>query len=362
MNLKEEIKSLIVELEKPYPADNLISSYKDFLAVRDNLKFYQVNINVLNSLLDLTVELWHTKKRISRLSLYENIKKYLFTISDYKKVSTPQIKVSNLSDEIIEKLFLLFKNSFSPPDGFSSTQTSQVQRLSNSMLIGMKLSVDAQKWLCYNVSKSELIKNRLLRYPAKSDTISKWAKENFFSNLVRNRRPEITSWIIDENPEFEIEKETLIDDFEYLNNQDKDAIKAFEDEMEAVMAIERDLTNILPKSNTKYLGYTDDLHTITPLPELKLQRRFYPTIIDTSKNYPDVTTDIPDFEMMRKYFYKELAEHFKRTMLWAIAYSRLENSEKSRLLPQYYCKQTHNTYLNICRKYKLVEALDFLNS
>jgi len=74
---KYQIRNAIFEIQKPYPADDLIVSYRDFLKYRDVLRFYQYNERVLGHLVDLTVELWGSKERVSQASLLQVTKRYM---------------------------------------------------------------------------------------------------------------------------------------------------------------------------------------------------------------------------------------------------------------------------------------------
>ena len=71
-----EINRAITELENTYPSNNLISCYQDFLKHRDFLHLYQYNEKVFISLIDLTLNLWNSDKRINRASLISVTKKY----------------------------------------------------------------------------------------------------------------------------------------------------------------------------------------------------------------------------------------------------------------------------------------------
>lgn len=355
-----EIQKAIFEIENPYPKDDLITCYKDFLKVRDFLPYYKYNINVLMALLDLTSELWYTQKRINRISLLESIKWYGY--STLHRVGNPVIiaESSKMPVEFNIKMFSLFKNCFEGKNSLSPNQLEVAKKICNSILINAILEDTDVNWLCKNVATSNMILNRILRFPCKSEIISIWAKENYFQDEYRIRRAEIVGWILDEDPDFEIEKQTLIDDFEYFNMIDAKAIIDYENEFNATQIIERDLKGILPPH--KRPNYDSNLpiytsNSIVSIPSLKLTRRPFSVQIDLSKN---PLGGVPDFEKMSEIFYQNIEITLKVSMLWSIAYSRLPDNKKSELLKKYYSDEVYWTFYKICRKLKLLGPLKWL--
>ena len=73
---KKDLQSLILKYDKPDAPDDLILTYQDFLRVKDFLIYYPFNPVVFQNLLKLTIDLWTSNKRISRLSLLQGIKRY----------------------------------------------------------------------------------------------------------------------------------------------------------------------------------------------------------------------------------------------------------------------------------------------
>ena len=96
---KNQVLKAIAEIDHIYPKDNLIRNYKDFLSIRDYLPYYQYNHKVLESIINLTYELWGSNKRINRTSLVSSARQY------YNKKEVNQI----LSEPISFKIFELFK-------------------------------------------------------------------------------------------------------------------------------------------------------------------------------------------------------------------------------------------------------------
>lgn len=362
MNKKRKIEILraIAEIENPYPKDDLILSYSDFLKVRDYLGSYQFNPIVFNNLTNLANDKWNTEKRISRLSLLQKIKQYLHqdaTREYYSKNIKPNFQ---LKVETRKSLFNLFRKTFEERNYISHKQLDEARKICNNVLINLELTPTEEEWLCSNILLSELILNRALRYPIKSEVISNWAKSNFQNDILRSRRAELLSWIIDQEPTFEIDQQILIDDFEYLNQSDLQAIQNYDDEITANKIIEQELSEYLPKK-THYDLFDSTYHEERidlSVPELKLSKRPYGVIIDTSKEYP---VSIPNFEKLREEFDTNLPTHQKVTMIWAIAYSRLDNTLKYSLLKKYYSNDTYYSIFRVCKRTKNIELLKWIS-
>ena len=75
-NRRQELRKAITKMEVPFPKDDLIITYADFLQVRDHLRDYQFNSRVFGHLLTLANDLWNADHRINRLSLLVCIKQY----------------------------------------------------------------------------------------------------------------------------------------------------------------------------------------------------------------------------------------------------------------------------------------------
>jgi hypothetical protein len=361
--MKQRLLSIqreIVQLEKPYPKDDLIKSYKDFLLIRDFLPFYQFNIKVLDSLVDLACTSWHAEERVSRTSLLTTIKRYLKTSNVEIGSAFSRNKPTPLTIEVRLKLFKLFQCCFETPGRLSKKQSTEAKGIANSILMNLCLDPAAEKWLCKNVDQSEHILNRVLRYPIKSKVITQWAQQAATANTYRLRRAELTGWIIDVQPDFTLDKQTLIDDFEHLNAVDKKAIKKYETAIATNLLIENALDHIsseykFPKPPIQ--REEGDLEFITTYPDLKLSKRFYNVPRD---NANIISSEIPDFDTMRNTFYKNIDTTFKITMLWSIYYSRLDMPLKSELLKKYYCEETYLSFFKICRRLESLELWAWL--
>ncbi|HTO15449.1 MAG TPA: hypothetical protein VLZ83_06745 [Edaphocola sp.] len=359
---KIQLQRSIIELENPYPKDDLILSYSDFLKFRDYLSYYQFNPILFDNLVKLANDKWNTEQRISRLSLLLKIKQYYHitqkdtTIGYYTRKTKANFQIPIGTRKSV---FNLFKKVFEESQYLNHKQLDEARSICNNILINLQLTPIEEKWLCANFPLSELILNRVLRYPIKSKVISNWAKNNFQNKLLSHRRAEHISWIIDQDPKFEIDQQTLLDDFEYLNKKDRQAIKDYDDEMTANRIMEQELGEFLPKkmyfslftANNQEEGF--DLS----VPELNLSKRPYPMVIDSFKEYP---VSIPNFKALKQFFHTNLPIHHKLTMIWAIGYSRLDNDIKYSLLKKYYCDETHYSIYKVCKRTENIKLLKWI--
>ena len=353
------IQKEIMELKKPVAPDNLIGGYKDFLQHRDYLHCYQYNSAVLESLLELTLALWHSDKRINRLSLLTVMRRYAFRYEKNTRNSPPMSQADKKNSAIAQKIFQLFVCAFQSPNPLPEGQREYTKRICNTMLKEQTLDYAALTWLCDHAAESELILNRLLRYPEKSERISKWAEENFNAPLIRLRRPEITGWVLDRNPEFELSNQTLIDDFEWANEKDVQTIKNHEDEIGAAALLNEELDGIIPSK----FDMDPWLGDISGEPDFIISRPREPHLV--SRHYPVPVVMVEDYhrldlEKLRDKFYGRIDSNLKVTMLWSIAYSRLDKVQKTELMKKYYSEETYYTFFKICSRYGMKELLIWL--
>ncbi len=345
-----DINKAILKIENPFPNDNILSSYSDFLKLRDYLHYYKYNPKVLLALLQMTASLWKSEKRINRLSLMQSIKRYGF-----------KDKTETIPLEARQLVFELFRLSFNESDSLNPKQIDEIRKLSNYNLINLELSEQEETWLTEYAFNANAILNRALRYPIRSAVISKWVRDHFYDNRLRNRRAELLSWVLDEVPDYEIAQEILVDDFEYLNSSDIKAIKEYEDELDACKIIGTELSDFLPKKTLwNFLSdkepETEPTHFSSP--ELKLSKRFYGIPLDSSKfEYP---VSIPDFDKLRNEFYSTIDRTYNITMLWAVYYSRLDNNLKTTLFKKYYSEDTYYTFFKLIKKMNNIDLLKWL--
>ena len=83
-------------------------------------------------------------------------------------------------------------------------------------------------------------------------------------------------------------------------------------------------------------------------------KRFYP-VPKNFNSYFDV--DVPDYPKLVLQFNQNVDLYLNSTMLWAVAYSRLDKKLKIQILRQYYTEENIKTYISIAKQYILPEIL-----
>lgn len=338
----KEVALLLCEFERPSAPDTLIKSYQDFLDVRDYLPHYRFNLKVLKALVSLTLGLWHTEKRISRLSLLVSIKRYGFP----REKNGRPVK-NKYSKEFNHQIFLLYRNVYEASEHIIQTQLSQAKQICNFLLIGAPLPDEDLLWLQSNLHLDNRRMNRLLRYPEKSTVISNWVLKHYVGDLFSTRRAEATGWVLDEQPDFVIKKDLLINDLLNINELDRKAIEAFENGMD-FHAVLREINN-----------GGDDKVAIKPQEDVEL------TLVRRNYAIPKKDSDfsyngLPDFENIVEDFVSNIDSHHSASMLWAIAYSRLASSTKMRLLKKHYMPESHHSFMKIAWRYRYSGLLRWL--
>ncbi len=352
------IQRAIAEINNPYPQDSFIINYKDFLKHRGSLPFYKFNPNIFENLLDLSLSSWHTTERISRLSLLENIRRYSRDEESRSAYLNSNRKLSSLQLGVKKKLFLLFRNCFEEAQVLTEKQLPEARKICNSLLLNIDLEEVEEKWLVTNYTLSPLILNRLLRYPKRSKIITAWGKEHYHDDNLRNRRAELLSWFLDEEPSYSLDPMTLLEDFNYFNEQDKNAVL----EVKETFELNRLLAEQLGKNEVSdrifdIPGIDLDQESDLELKSLKLSKRFYnvPTLFSE-----DYFENFPDFDKLENHFNQNLDTFLRVTMMWGIGYSRLNKEQKSDLLIRYYSQEAEITFFRICQRCKLLGPLEWL--
>ena len=339
---KKEIQNRILEYDTPDAPDDLIVTYQDFLKVRDFLFYYPFNPVVFKSLLKLTVDLWISDKRISRLSLLKALKGYYSRYCDksvnrYNRAASKH-KSDSFPDEIKALIFHLFKLTVKDDRFITPLQVGEARKAANHLLIGMTLPDKDIKWLCDNAFVSEQVLNRVLRYPCKSEIITGWVKKNFENDQLRTRRYELIGWLLDYDPDYVINESTLLYDYQHFVGLDINELRQFyrkELGSFAITTISGDSTNIINFSFRIYGAPYGKLRlNVKSLDEVEAVLHF-------------VSSDLDNIKV--------------KMMIWAIAQSRLESDKKVEMLKKYYTEATHLEILRAAtNKFKSADLLRWI--
>ena len=90
---------------------------------------------------------------------------------------------------------------------------------------------------------------------------------------------------------------------------------------------------------------------------IELVKRFYPVPTVHDKTADDW---VPDFEALESFFEASHTSLLKVTMVWGIAYSRIDKKLKSKLLRKYYCPEAHYSISRVATKQGLLEVLKWM--
>jgi len=361
------LRQNIAKIENKYPADNLISTYKDFLKERPFLLYYKFNQHVFFSILKVGVESLDTGKKISKLSLISNLYKYLELAKEER----------NLPDGTAELLMRLLKHVQANPQKNLVTQQRLVGKIT-WLLRGLRINRNDIEYLLELVDIYRSVLIFVLRYQNKTPEISAWANNNFLDNRYREYRTELISWLVDEDPGYEVGKQVLKDDFEYLNEIDRKTVQDYKDEIEAIKLLGKTIHKVFPEPEMK--SFFEDFEPITrytpEIPELKLSKRPYSVPIDTkvdlelrpiryiydykSKEFRGQRVYIPNFESLESWFRSNFEEFYRKTMIYAIMFSRWDINEKIGLLEKYYSEDSFHTFHYIAVQSKSIEMLRWL--
>lgn len=361
------LRQNIAKIENKYPADNLISTYKDFLKERPFLLYYKFNPNVFFSILKVGVESIDNGKKVSKLSLIINLYKYLELAKEKQE----------LPEGTAELLMSLLKQVHSNSPKNLVTQHRLVGKIT-WLLRGLRINKNDIEYLIGLVDVYRSVLIFVLRYQHKTPEITAWVNDNFQDNRYREYRTELISWILDEDPGYEVDVHILNDDFEYANEMDRKALQSYKDEIEAIKLLGKTIHKVFPETEMK--SFFEDFEPITrytpEMPELKLTKRPYSVPTDTkddlelrpirfiydykSKEYRGQRVYIPNFKSLESWFRSNFDEVYRKTMIYAIMFSRWGINDKISLLEKYYSKEWFYTFEYIAISTKSIEMLRWL--
>lgn len=354
---KVNVLKVIHVLEKFSPPDDYILTYGDFLKRRDFVRYTVFNISVFNAIVTLALDIWDTEKRINRLSLLTVLKRY-----NKKNPDT-----SSIPPETASKLFELFRQIVFFQNIKKNLKTfDEMKRLINSVMLNLKLKDEELKWLCDNAEASEIILNRVLRYKYKSSVITNWVKENFNNDFLRKRRAELIGWMIDEDINFEVNREVLRDDFEYMNKLDIKILEKYDADL-LDYKLKEDLTKTFAEKTEDNIFEDPFGPSLFPSrkndnkpPELIFESRFYEGYPGFNWSEVRKFKEKNNYDKFREIFLNNIDYIIKSSMIWGIGYSRLENKTKAKLLVKYYDEKLNHAYFKISIMNKNLELLKWL--
>ena len=170
-------------------------------------------------------------------------------------------------------------------------------------------------------------------------------------------------WLLDVNPSFEVDAKTIRADFDYMNEMDREALSNVVMSDVVHQLFNTDWPTDFPIDNgIPVEPYEIEKKKLPPFDfgkdKLELIKRFYPV-----KMVFDKAADnwVPDFEALEEYYQQNQETLRKVTMVWGIAYSRIDKKQKSQLLRKYYCPETHYSIFRVATKHKLLDLLKWMS-
>lgn len=354
MDKKLDLIKAIFKIEKPWPADDVIRSYQDFLKHRELIIYHQFNPVVFECLLDLALLNWASTAKVSRHSLVMTIRRY---------VSEQEVNVDHLNSSVKIKLFDLFAQTLINIDKVPTGQRPEIEKWAAQLILGVNFEPPQIYQLCDFALHYPKALNRVLRYPNRSEIVSNWVQVNFDQNVLRLRRAEAVSWILDLNPDFEVTPETIRADFDFMNEMDREAVSnvVMSDVVHQLFKTEW-LSDFPIDNGIPIEPYEIEKKKLPPFAfgkdKVELIKRFYPvtTVYDKAAD-----NWVPDFEALEVYFLQNQETLRKVTMVWGIAYSRIDKKRKSQLLRRYYCLETHYSIFRVATKHQLLDLLKWMS-
>lgn len=347
-----KIRISILGINPEFPDDRLICSYQDFLKYRAILPYYQFNMKVLDSMVDLACKLWKEEKRINKQSV-------LGLIATYSAKNKDRLPINETTSR---RIFWLFNETVVlDNNNYSEATKDRLNRFANKALKDVILTDEEVMILIKNVHRSKHILNRILRYPVSNRKISSWTETIYFSNLYRKRRAELIGWHLDINPDYVIDKQIIIDDFEFFLREDNNLVSQYKSDCEVYTLMLEENRKQLLRDNP---GITDndeiEMRSMDGLvrPVIKLEQRVYrPNNIIWGYEFPP---NLPDLEREREDFYNRIDYFFRITMLWGVAYSHLSSEKKSDLYMKFYTPDHFYSALKIGTRTQNTEFLEWL--
>lgn len=358
--LKELLKKAYLEIENKYPDDRNTLEYKDYLKIRNEIPYYQFNPNFFFALVQLLCQEWNSTSRINRISMLQMIQLYQNKCDKNRNEKESKVKKDTLLYKTNRLLFKIFTLVHVQKQFLPENQIEKGQKLANHIIKKQDLVNEEIEWLVEHPFLSEHTLNRIIGYHYPSPIISEWILKEFNNDKLRLRRNEIIGWVLDLNPQFEVDHATLLADFQYMNKIDLERIHQFQKELEnsryyAYSNTEQQFDITLYNKTTNHLKPPFSLLPVNK--GIQLTRKYidYRFFQSSEFNFP-----IPDFYSIEEEFEININYYHSLSMIWGVAYSHLDQTTKTQLLIKYYHDYNIATLIKICKKNKNKEMINFI--
>lgn len=328
-------------LQEQFPKELDCADYKSFLTHAPLIPHYPFKEEALLQLVDLAYNCYTSGKRYNKRLLFDTLRRYC---QKYEGTF-------HFPEEKKQQLFEIFSSEVCTP--------GPIRYSTSHLLAGQKLTDKQIRRLIELAFDSEEFLNRLLRYPEKNELISNWAKYYYEDDRLRNRRLELTSKVLDIEPDFIPSEQVLYDDQAFLY-EDKEDDFAF---------------------NTIYNGKMQPVFKHLESDKFEMSKANADTLVDGTvkrwaklkEDYSNNTLDKNELnafvkQALRRTAYivnhrrevEPLVLHRSRIMIWAVVYSHMEELKKIELVSQFYHPELANTIIYVAKKKKFEALLKWL--
>jgi hypothetical protein len=327
------------------------------------------NPAVFHALVQLTCKSYWGKKKVSRTSLIDTLRRY------WNQNEIPKSKKRNrtwfmmdhkptyretIPGETLELLGdLCVRILTREPLKGQEKQIDSLRSSANQLIKNQVLNEDQIAVLLKNLNRCPQALNRVLRHPGPSALISAWARANFNNNSYRRRRAELLAWLLSEDSDYTIPLDVLIADFEHANEEDRLEEERATGQYPEVSTLDETFPGMFsPKKEPIKSEYSEPFDGDNWIQGANFKPRFFDrkyqnTSLHHNAEKYDSATLIP-------FFYSNLETTQKVTMLWGYYYSHLPLPQKRKLLKKWYHPSIHKSFSRICVKMKDVKLLEWL--
>jgi hypothetical protein len=168
-----------------------INDYKTIIQSKQFLKSIDFSEKVLIIIVDIIIEKIRNKRRFRKDT----------TVSIVRNILRSKPQNISLKLSTVDKLFEIYQS-------LVLIANEEICWKLSSFLMDQKLNDEQVNWLINNSDRSVHVLNRLLRYPVKNETVSKWAVDCIDNKKHNDRISELIGKALDYNAEYKYSNKT----------------------------------------------------------------------------------------------------------------------------------------------------------
>ncbi|MBL7812686.1 MAG: hypothetical protein JNL57_10725 [Bacteroidetes bacterium] len=362
--LEKQLTAAIERLQQRKIPDDFIRDQKDFLRWRAYLPSMQYNAKVYHRLLELTLDLWHTGQRANRLQMLQCLVDYRKRDSAPKRMEyysrVPDVFSQDLLPETNVMMVGFATELISAPAlPLPVRQWELARMLGNRLLRRVALDEAQMQELILLSAHNERALNRVLRYPAAHETISRWALQQMNNVEYCYRRAELLGRVLDLDPDYTMDAAVLSADFEEMNRRDVRRISEMMDEHRSTALLREEWPDLFNEADFNVYPFVSKRKfEQNPIPGFEKR----PGFKMESRDHRTLGVQVPDLEKAGEKFYGQLETYKAGVMLWAVYYSHLDPKTKRRLLKKHFVPEKTYTLMHLGDRMKDAEILKWLRT